>query len=311
MSGAFGETMVPFWGDELEGVVLVGVANGNWLTGGEALSVLGVGGDLATVEFVLGDDNGGELDWEGVEGGGEETEGESGAFVLGGGGDKDGGDGSGGDDWAGVAGTGTGGDLVVGWEGGGEERRRGGGGERTVDEGGGVVVNGGEGVVGCGGGADTVGTVGTGGGGDSVMVGGGDDNGGVGGGEEIGGGERMGEERGGDAEAGGGAGRSGVALGWEMGGCGGGEERETGGGAKAFEPVGDTTAESLAGEEGEGAEAISFNSFLWIWLLGSFGIKKFGGNGEARSHYKRKLSLFLKVSVVIMAWKAYFLPKIA
>lgn len=47
-----------------------------------------------------------------------------------------------------------------------------------------------------------------------------------------------------------------------MGVCRGGEERETGGGAKACEPVGDTTADSLAGEEGEGAEAISFNSFF-------------------------------------------------
>lgn len=47
-----------------------------------------------------------------------------------------------------------------------------------------------------------------------------------------------------------------------MGGCGGGEERETGGGAEPCEAVGDTTAESFAGEGAEGAEAISFNSFL-------------------------------------------------
>lgn len=61
---------------------------------------------------MLGDGNGGEVEREGVEGGGEVTEGETGAFVLGGG-DKDDGDG-GGDDWAGASGTDTGGDLVVG-----------------------------------------------------------------------------------------------------------------------------------------------------------------------------------------------------
>jgi hypothetical protein len=37
-----------------------------------------------------------------------------------------------------------------------------------------------------------------------------------------------------------------------------------------------------------------FGFFFSIWLFGSFGIKKFGGNGEARSqHYKRKLSLVI------------------
>lgn len=49
-----------------------------------------------------------------------------------------------------------------------------------------------------------------------------------------------------------------------MGGCGGGEERETGGGAESCEPVGDTTAEPFAGE---GAEAISFNSFRQFGYL--------------------------------------------
>lgn len=65
--------------------------------------MLGVGGYLSTEEFVGGEGNGGRREREGVEGGGEE------AFVLGGGGDRDGGD-----ECAGAAGTVTGGDLVVG-----------------------------------------------------------------------------------------------------------------------------------------------------------------------------------------------------